>query len=556
MKRISFEPAGSDKIAYFLLLGLFVFIAGLSYFLPYQRDDFLYAFIWNTPRRIHSLTDIAESLRIHYLTWGGRLVPVFIMQYFQLIGKGFFAVVNGLMYTALVLLIYWHALGRISRKLNSYVVSIIIVGSWFALPDYAFTAIWACGTANYLWPAVLILWTLLPYHVSLINAEDEAAKSDSGVFKALGMFVLACVASLTMENAVLTMCLALVCMTFYAYRSGCWRGWMLAGTLGSIIGTGILLLAPGNFARVATTHTHWYNHIANFFGAHVQILLGLLPVVLLIVLALKLFLKENIASLSDAKLYFGRGFFIKSIIVILLAVSNLSGHFVSHALTVGIINYILVPLGLSNDRVYARLSYALSSTEAVLIYILACVMLYNLGKQILRLQEIALVKKIKELPHKELYTQNRLFWQRLGIVFLLALIHNGAMLFSPQFPARAGFGSAVYVLIMMAMLLLQPRVYERLIQDRRRAWAVILFLAFVPMAVETWAGSQTLYEENKAREQYIYEQTAAGKTVLTLKKFSVETSVLRHIYFSDMDSDFARGCALPYYGLKQVKIEK
>ena len=85
---------------------------------------------------------------------------------------------------------------------------------------------------------------------------------------------------------------------------------------------------------------------------------------------------------------------------------------------------------------------------------------------------------------------------------------------------------------------------------------VALALAFVPMALETWVGSQTLYEENKVREAYIHEQVAVGNTELKLKKLSVETSVLRHIYFSDMDSGFARSCALPYYRLKKVEVQK
>jgi len=108
MKQFGIDQETHNGASYLILLILIVFMAALSFLLPYQRDDFLYAFIWHTPDRIHSLQDILKSLYIHYMIWGGRLVPVFIMQYFQLLGKAAFALVNGLMYGALVDSDYFH----------------------------------------------------------------------------------------------------------------------------------------------------------------------------------------------------------------------------------------------------------------------------------------------------------------------------------------------------------------------------------------------------------------------------------------------------------------
>ena len=545
--------AKGKSFAYFLLIALFLFIAGLSYFLPYQRDDFLYAFIWNTPKRIKSFQDILKSLEIHYLTWGGRIVPVFIMQYFQLLGKGYFAVVNGLMYVSLMVLIYCHALGRWTPRFNPWILSMIIVASWFALPDYGFTSIWACGTANYLWPAVLILLTLLPYQVYL--AEDEV-RPQSRFIKGGCLFFLALVAGLTIENMVLTMCLALLGSNVCAYKKGRLCAWMVMGALGGVLGMVILMAAPGNFVRMDTNIMLWYDRIANFFGAHVQILLGLLPVLLLIVLLLKYLLgtesRPPLIKITGG----GRNLYLQLAFIGLLSLSSVAGHLLAHGLTTGIIRYILTPLGLANEDVYSKLSYALSSTEAVLIYIIVCTMLYNLGKKVLQVQDVSLAQNLKNLFRHPAYRQDKIFWQRWLTVLGLALVHNGMMLFSPQFPARAGFGASVFVLILMAMLLMRAPVYQKVILPWQRAWVIILALAFVPMALETWVGSQTLYEENKVREAYIHEQVAVGNTELKLKKLSVETSVLRHIYFSDMDSGFARSCALPYYRLKKVEVQK
>ena len=78
----------------------------------------------------------------------------------------------------------------------------------------------------------------------------------------------------------------------------------------------------------------------------------------------------------------------------------------------------------------------------------------------------------------------------------------------------------------------------------------------VPMAGETLIGSYTLYRENNAREKYIAQQVAAGSTQVTVKPLSIGTSVLRHIYFGDVDGNFAKNCALPYYGLKNIILKK
>lgn len=553
MKQFDIDQETHSGASYLILLILIIFMAALSFLLPYQRDDFLYAFIWHTPDRIHSLQDILKSLYIHYMIWGGRLVPVFIMQYFQLLGKAAFALVNGLMYGALVVLIYWHALGKWTRHFNAWVLSIIIVGSWFVLPDYGFTSIWACGTANYLWPLVMILSTLLPYHIYFAHPDGN---HKACLWQGSLLFLLALVASVTMENTVLTMCLALICLTGYAYKQQKLQSWMVLGTLGSMIGTAILMGAPGNFARAATTHANFIKKIGNFLGAHVQILLGMLPVLLLMALVLKYLFKDETKSQVREKIALTKGFYLKGVCIVLLVFSVLKNNFLSHALTTGIMNYVLAPLGLANEAVHERLANTLSSTEAVLVYIIVCTMLYNLGKQAFGLRGVSCWKKLRTLTKSADYVEHKLFWQRFLIVAALACINNGAMLFSPQFPARSGYGSAVFLLIMMAMLLMRKRIYANLVYAWHKAWAVILLLAFVPMAVETLSISHDLYVENTAREIYIHQQVAAGATTVTLPKLSSEGAVLKHVYFSDLDNGFSKGCALPYYGLKDIIIKK
>ena len=287
-----------------------------------------------------------------------------------------------------------------------------------------------------------------------------------------------------------------------------------------------------------------------------QILLGMLPVLLLMVLVLKYLFKEESQTQLREKITLTKGFYLKVVCIVLLVFSVLKNNLLSHALTTGIMNYVLAPLGLANEAVHERLANTLSSTEAVLVYIIVCTMLYNLGKQAFCLQDASCWKKLRTLTKSSDYAGHQLFWQRFLVVAALACINNGAMLFSPQFPARSGYGSAVFLLIMMAMLIMREEIYDNLIYAWRKEWAIILLLAFVPMAAETLSISHDLYVENTAREIYIHKQVAAGATTVTLPKLSSEGAVLKHVYFSDLDNGFSKGCALPYYGLKDIIIKK
>ena len=549
------EEQGTSKTSYLLLIFLAVFVALLSYFTPYQRDDFLYAFIWHTNQRLQTFRDIIPSIHNHYMLWGGRIVPVFIMQAFHLLGKGYFAVVNGIMYSLLMVLIYWHGAKGVSKNFNPWLLATIIVSSWFALPDYAFTNIWACGTANYLWPLVLILASLLPYHIGFIRHSCKESFTLSSAFSIL-LFPLALIASITIENSVLIMFLTITAALIYAYREKCLKGWMFSGWLGSFLGTFILFIAPGNFARAASVHTHWYNNIGNFIGAHVQILLGLLPVLLLIRLLLKLWFNGESTVGNSKNIRLTKGFYFKLVLVVVLVASNYVGHFFSHWLTGAIIGYIINPLGLGNETLYERLSYALSSSEAVLIFILTSCVLSQLAQQYFNLKTISVKQLFRKLPKLAFYAENKSLCQRLLILLVMALLHNGAMLFTPQFPARAGYGSVVFLLIAMTILLRAKKNFYLLFNRQKVVWFCILFLGIVPMAAETLNVSYTIYTENTAREKYIAEQVAAGATQLTLKPISEGTSVLRHVYFGDLDGNFALGCAKPYYQLQKITLTK
>ena len=102
--------------------------------LPLVGDDFSYAFIWDGehwgnlmdnigPReRINSLYDILVSQWSHYFTWGGRTPSMIFIQLFAWVGKVWFDLANTFVFTMLMLVLYWLAIGKVQSPDRKSVV--------------------------------------------------------------------------------------------------------------------------------------------------------------------------------------------------------------------------------------------------------------------------------------------------------------------------------------------------------------------------------------------------------------------------------------------------
>ena len=119
-----------------------------NFFLPLFSDDYSYAFIWDGKdkgnlmdgigkrERVKSIKDIFVSQYSHYLTWSGRFVAHFLIQFFILIGKKFFNIVNTLIFVSLVFLIYWLGIGNTGFQFVSF--DLIFISSFLFLVKILF----------------------------------------------------------------------------------------------------------------------------------------------------------------------------------------------------------------------------------------------------------------------------------------------------------------------------------------------------------------------------------------------------------------------------------
>ncbi|MCR4935016.1 MAG: DUF6056 family protein [Oscillospiraceae bacterium] len=213
-----------------------------------MRDDYAYAVNFVTKTPIRSFADIFESLGIHYQRVNGRLPVHFLAHLFLWLGKDWFNAINTLAFGGLVTLIAYHACGAL-RQLRPWLWLTAFGGLWLLTPAFGESFLWLTGAANYLYGVGLILLYLIPFR-RLAETEAQARPRRPG-FAALAALVGGVLAGWTNEN---TAC-ALICLIALLILLRLWRKeplplWVWAGLLGCICGLGLMLLAPGELARL------------------------------------------------------------------------------------------------------------------------------------------------------------------------------------------------------------------------------------------------------------------------------------------------------------------
>ena len=225
---------------------------------PVIGDDYAYAFIWDGAQngnfqnnlvgqlhRVESIGDILYSQWQHYLTWGGRTVAHCFVQFFCMVGKTVFDVLNALVYAALALMIYYCGTGSI-KNLRGSMFLWIFFALWFCLPEFFQTSLWMTGSCNYLWMTALQLAFLIPFVKKFWHRDFW---SDSSPVKIVAMFLFGVVAGWSNESGGAMIIMLTFFALIYFWRTKKFERWMIAGFVGLFVGYALMMLAPGNFNR-------------------------------------------------------------------------------------------------------------------------------------------------------------------------------------------------------------------------------------------------------------------------------------------------------------------
>ncbi|MBR1580927.1 MAG: hypothetical protein IJ668_10645 [Selenomonadaceae bacterium] len=260
----------------FLILALIFFVRNCL--LPLAADDYSYAFVWDgagrgnilegvpdTIERVDSIGDLIASQWSHYMTWGGRTPAHTLIQLFVWLGKPLFDVLNTAMFVALIVLIARLADVRLTLRNLLW----ITLGLWVATPEWISTMEWLTGACNYLWMGVVQL-LFLKFFSTSINR--------------LIMIPLGLMAGWSNEaGGLATLFIAVALMIGQQKIRSAHR----IGLLSFALGYALLILAPGNFNRLALTQPNFslttavlVEHLSPFVEVISQQLLLLVPLVI------------------------------------------------------------------------------------------------------------------------------------------------------------------------------------------------------------------------------------------------------------------------------------
>jgi len=219
--------------AFFPLLLIAAIVLPIFALVPLHSDDFIYALKGVSP---------AEVIN-HYLTWSGRLLADTASSAILSTRLPFLpAVVGTVLMTAMLYCIAAIPFGRERNAQFALNLILLFLIYWVGNPVLGQTTLWAVGAANYLYANAILCVVL--YLLVLHEVHGEQARR----FLILPLAFLAGVGNENMSIAIITISLLYIgyCLLErrrfprdVVYAFACY----IAGSL-------VLLLAPGNFARL------------------------------------------------------------------------------------------------------------------------------------------------------------------------------------------------------------------------------------------------------------------------------------------------------------------
>ena len=258
-----------NKRTWILLTVAFAYFFILNYLMPMAfGDDYLYAFIWQgNPMyvpltedavKVTSFRDLLTSQISFYHTWSGRVVNNTLSQLFVWAGKDVFNILNAFACVLIVLEIYWCAdKGRIKFTFATGRLAWLFLFFWIFTPSFPSVVFWLVGSCHYLWPAVFLTGFLIPFIRKHYYPKKEVKNNFwFNVF----MFFFGLISGCTNENSVCWAILLLLFLIFECRKLQGMENWMLWGLAGLVLGYAVLMLSPGNYARLIATHdSNWFN---------------------------------------------------------------------------------------------------------------------------------------------------------------------------------------------------------------------------------------------------------------------------------------------------------
>ncbi|MBQ9687355.1 MAG: hypothetical protein IJV41_12555 [Oscillospiraceae bacterium] len=236
--------ANASKLCLFLALVLiFIIILYCNHLTPLSGDDYCYMFSFADGSRIQQISDIFPSMNAHWHTTNGRVIPHFFVQLFLMYPKTIFNIVNALIFTLYIFLIYRLAFLFSSfsvQNQNLLLLATVFCVVWLLSQVFGTVFLWLDGSVNYLWCEVIVLLWLIP----------QVLHYSRGQTMNIGLEVLYALLSLLVGNYAENSSVAAVflSMVFLAltrfYRREKLRRWQVTSFIAMVLGFLLLAFAP------------------------------------------------------------------------------------------------------------------------------------------------------------------------------------------------------------------------------------------------------------------------------------------------------------------------
>ncbi len=214
---------------------------------PFMMDDLWYATMLSSEEPIQNLGDIIESQKWHYMNWGGRSLTHGLLQIILLLGESTADILNvfvTFLLGAVICLIagvsrdrqglfFWWGSAAMLLGLNA---------------NWKMSMFWQAGAANYLYITIFILFFIWCYLRALPTTETAIPKKLPGI--TFWIIPLGILAGWSNENMGPTTFILTLAVMFLVKRTQQKIPlWMFLGSITSLIGSILVIIAPGNFVR-------------------------------------------------------------------------------------------------------------------------------------------------------------------------------------------------------------------------------------------------------------------------------------------------------------------
>lgn len=288
------------QIFWLILAASFLMILAYNFLTPYLSDDYSYAI---AVREADSLWDLVKQQYGEYLSNSGRIIGQFNVRLSLSVDKWVFNLVNSLMFTALVLLMYANI--RRKKKYDIFVLILIITFLWKFAVSFGQTMLWICGACNYLWGSVFILGFVTFYRHLLYHAGQ--IKNHAAM--AVAAFIFGVAAGWCNENTSGggLMLIVLFGLNFWWGRKKRKEKsiypFMIFGVFGVCCGLLGMISAPGVRSRSATMSEGEYTGLVGLLSRIYKITLSIrelffVVIVITIVAVVFLALQKKLCSLK------------------------------------------------------------------------------------------------------------------------------------------------------------------------------------------------------------------------------------------------------------------